>query len=470
MTTGIVLHSLGIKARLGAALVLLAGLAACEDERHLPRNSRHWVALSPEIQSLMSEKAVTAQSPILFRAFKRESELEVWKADATGEYKLLKTYPMCRWSGQLGPKKNEGDRQVPEGFYSITPQLLNPNSSFYLSFNIGYPNAFDRSLGRDGSHIMVHGACSSRGCFSMTDKQMADIYALSREAFAGGQKAIHMQSLPFRFTPENLARYRADENLPFWKNLKEGADIFDLTKREPQVAACSRRYVFNATAADGRALEASSACPTLNRDESLVAALESKSRSDETRIAELVKSGVKPVKSVYQDGDQHASFKHGLHAMSHAVDPVRRATPVPQGVSRVAEVSQPDALAHGPVDVPADEARGLNRTQLLAKAQIVRQQEMAALMPAAEKPPAATPALRPAASGTATATTPAVRPAGAPTPSATALAPQPQPEAGQPAFYQRWMSGLGNLTASALGTSEEKPGAETPGPVPPKRR
>ncbi len=84
---------------------------------------------------------------------------------------LLKTFPMCRWSGQLGPKVKEGDRQVPEGFYTITPGAMNPNSSFYLSFNVGYPNNFDRQLGRSGAHIMVHGDCSSMGCFAMTTRR-----------------------------------------------------------------------------------------------------------------------------------------------------------------------------------------------------------------------------------------------------------------------------------------------------------
>ena len=236
---------LGVKfskpAFLGSAVAGALLLGGCSDDGRLSSNSRHYVAISPQMEATMSEKGMNARAPILFRAYKKESELEVWKQTSTGEYALLKTFPMCRWSGQLGPKKVEGDRQVPEGFYSITPAQLNPNSSYYLSFNVGYPNAYDRSLGRTGAHIMVHGACSSMGCFSMTDEQVADIYALAREAFGGGQKAIQMQSLPFRMTAQNLAKYRSDENMPFWKNLKEGSDHFDVTKREPQVAVCGRR-------------------------------------------------------------------------------------------------------------------------------------------------------------------------------------------------------------------------------------
>ena len=117
----------------------------------------------------MDEKGTNQPAPILIRTYKKEAELEIWKMKADGQYALLKTYPMCRWSGQLGPKTREGDRQVPEGFYTITPGQMNPNSNYYLSFNVGYPNAYDRALGRTGGDIMVHGICSSAGCFSMTD-------------------------------------------------------------------------------------------------------------------------------------------------------------------------------------------------------------------------------------------------------------------------------------------------------------
>ena len=124
------------------------------------------------------------QSPILVRLFKQEAELEVWKQDRSGRFALLKTYPICRWSGDLGPKVREGDRQAPEGFYTISPGQMNPQSAYYLSFNTGYPNAFDRALGRTGSQLMVHGDCSSRGCYAMTDEQIAEIYSLGRESFS----------------------------------------------------------------------------------------------------------------------------------------------------------------------------------------------------------------------------------------------------------------------------------------------
>src|SRR5262249_10908701 len=157
----------------------------------------HMRAIAPIPQKLLSEmqaKGMTRSSPILVRIYKQESELELWKQTSGGSYALLKSYPICRWSGQLGPKKNEGDRQVPEGFYSVSPGQMNPNSNYYLSFDVGYPNAIDRAQGRSGGDIMVHGACSSRGCFAMTDKEVAEIYAVAREALGSGQPSFQLQS------------------------------------------------------------------------------------------------------------------------------------------------------------------------------------------------------------------------------------------------------------------------------------
>ena len=464
----------------GLALAVTTVLAGCSEDGRLPSNSRHYVPISPKMEALMSDKGMNARSPILLRAYKAESELEVWKQDSQGQYKLLKTFPMCRWSGQLGPKKVEGDRQVPEGFYSITPAQLNPNSSYYLSFNVGYPNAYDRALGRTGAHIMVHGACSSMGCFSMTDEQVADIYALAREAFGGGQKAIQMQSLPFRMTAQNLAKYRADENMPFWKNLKEGSDHFDVTKREPQVAVCGRRYVFNAQAKDGGRFDAASACPPIQQDESIVSAVREKSQHDEQQVAQLIQSGVKPVKRIYQDGDQHPSFKHSIYAQVPVADPARQATVVPQGASKVAEVSRPDALDTGAVELPHEQTKGLNRQQLLAKAQAAKQQELAALTtpaapaaaPAASTVAAPKTAAQPAkanAAQPAKATAAAPAAAAAPASSASALvAAEPAVKKEDPAFYQKWMGTLGSLTASSSEATTEVAPQAVQAPAPPK--
>ncbi len=206
-------------------------------------------ANKPIPQKLITEiaaKEMDPQSPILVRLFKQEAELEVWKQDKTGRFALLTTYPICRWSGELGPKVKEGDRQAPEGFYNISPAQMNPESQFYLSFNMGYPNAFDRSLGRTGAHLMVHGDCSSRGCYAMTDEQISEIYALGRESFFGGQRSFQVQAYPFRMTAQNMAKHRGNPNMPFWKMLKQGNDHFEVTQLEPKVDVCEQRYVFNA--------------------------------------------------------------------------------------------------------------------------------------------------------------------------------------------------------------------------------
>ncbi len=213
--------------------------------------------------------------------------MEIWKQQDGGRYALLKTYSICKWSGKLGPKKQEGDRQAPEGFYTVKPAQMNPKSSYYLSFNIGYPNAYDRSLGRTGSNLMVHGACSSAGCYSMTDKDAGEIFSLARDAFRGGQRAFEIQALPFRLTPENLARHRDDANMDFWRMLKVGYDSFELTRVPPKVDVCDRHYVFNADAGDA-SFDASAACPAYTVPPALAAALERKEAEDDAKFAAAV--------------------------------------------------------------------------------------------------------------------------------------------------------------------------------------
>lgn len=185
-------------------------------------------------------------APVLIRIYKEESTLEVWKQNRSGKFALLSSYPICKFSGTLGPKLVQGDYQAPEGFYDITPSQMNPNSSEYLAFNTGFPNAFDRSLGRTGSFLMVHGGCRSVGCYAMTDAAMDEIYALVDEAFKGGQEKVQLQAFPFRMTARNFAGHASDPNIPFWSMLKAGNDAFLATEQPPKVAVCDRRYVFNA--------------------------------------------------------------------------------------------------------------------------------------------------------------------------------------------------------------------------------
>src|SRR6266480_4075787 len=279
-----------------AALVAGVLLAGCNsDEISLANNAKANQPVPPKLVADMAEKNMDLQSPMLVRLFKQEAELEVWKQDRTGRFALLKTYPICRWSGDLGPKVREGDRQAPEGFYSITPAQMNPQSQFYLSFNTGYPNAFDQALGRSGSQLMVHGDCSSRGCYAMTDEQIAEIYSLGRESFFGGQRSFQLQAYPFRMTPVNMAKHRNNPNMPFWKMIKEGHDHFEVTRQEPKVDFCEKKYVFDAAkpsdATKDPVFDASAKCPAYVIPQEIADAVQQKQQEDQAETAKLIAKG-----------------------------------------------------------------------------------------------------------------------------------------------------------------------------------
>ncbi|WP_338829628.1 murein L,D-transpeptidase family protein [Bradyrhizobium sp. 27S5] len=308
-------HRTLVRALLTSA-VLAAGilLAGCDsDQISLAQNAKANQPVTPKLLAAMVEKDMDLQSPMLVRLFKQEAELEVWKQDRSGRMALLKTYPICRWSGDLGPKVREGDRQAPEGFYSINPSQMNPQSAYYLSFNTGYPNAFDKALGRTGSQLMVHGDCSSRGCYAMTDEQIAEIYSLGRESFFGGQKAFQLQAYPFRMTPVNMAKHRNNPNMPFWKMIKEGYDHFEVTKHEPKVDFCEKKYVFDAVKAPNATrdpvFDASAKCPAYVIPDEIASAVREKEQQDAAETAKLVSKGT-PVARLNTgiDGGMNAIF------------------------------------------------------------------------------------------------------------------------------------------------------------------
>jgi murein L,D-transpeptidase YafK len=276
-----------------AAGVLLAGCNS--NEISLANNAKANQPVPPKLVADMAAKDMDLQSPMLVRLFKQEAELEVWKQDRSGRFALLKTYPICRWSGDLGPKVREGDRQAPEGFYSITPAQMNPQSAYYLSFNTGYPNAFDQALGRTGSQLMVHGDCSSRGCYAMTDEQIAEIYSLGRESFFGGQRAFQLQAYPFKMTPVNMAKHRNNPNMPFWKMIKEGWDHFEVTRQEPKVDFCEKKYVFDAQKApDAKrdpVFNASAQCPAYVIADDVAEAVREKQQQDQAETNKLIARG-----------------------------------------------------------------------------------------------------------------------------------------------------------------------------------
>lgn len=261
-------------ARAGLVVAAIA-LAGCTEATLSDVSPKATKQLPQELVQSMRAKGMTTTSPIMVRIFKEESKLEVWKQKDNGRYDLAAAYDICKWSGRLGPKFTEGDRQAPEGFYMVRPHQMNPKSSYHLSFNIGFPNAYDRVHGRSGQHLMVHGACSSAGCYSMTDEQVEQIYAFARDAFKGGQTEFQIQAFPFRMTAANMARYKDDPNYGFWKMLKEGYDHFEITKVPPKVDVCGGQYVFNRVAEPGKAFQANAACPVTTRPEKLEVAYRS---------------------------------------------------------------------------------------------------------------------------------------------------------------------------------------------------
>ena len=199
---------------------------------------------TPDVGQLaqrLSSKGLQEGAEVFIRIFKAESELELWMRKGD-RFVLLDTYPMCHWSGTLGPKLAEGDKQNPEGFYKIRRRHLHLAGRWPRSLNLGFPNPFDKSQSRTGSYILVHGGCSSTGCFAMTDPVMQEIYGLTEKAMRGGQQIVNIHVFPFRMTDANMALHAQSEWRDFWANLKEGYDAFETTHVPPQVMVCDKRY------------------------------------------------------------------------------------------------------------------------------------------------------------------------------------------------------------------------------------
>jgi murein L,D-transpeptidase YafK len=247
---------------IGAGLAALLALAPSwlwldPERRAIALTRAHYFALAkanrplpgtPDLAALdqrLAAHGVTAGAPVLIRIFKREFELELWLA-RDGVFHRFAIYPICRWSGGLGPKHRTGDHQAPEGFYTVAAGQLNPASRWYRSFNLGFPNAYDRVHGRTGSALMVHGGCSSVGCYAMTNPVMGEIWRLVTAALANGQKRFQVQAYPFRMTDEALAAKADDPDIGLWRSLKIGHDLFERTLLAPRVEVCRGAYRFEA--------------------------------------------------------------------------------------------------------------------------------------------------------------------------------------------------------------------------------
>jgi murein L,D-transpeptidase YafK len=205
--------------------------------------------LAEDVERRLAARSMKLGSPLLIRIFKSESELEVW-IDVGGRFELFTTYPVCNWSGTLGPKLAEGDKQSPEGLYMIGPRQLRQSARWRRSLDLGFPNTFDRVSKRTGSDLLLHGGCTSTGCYAMTDQVIEEIFFLSEAALDDGQKHIQVHAFPFRMTAENLAAHAGTEWHGFWANLKEAHDFFERTRKAPTVSVCSKRYVVGEAVSD----------------------------------------------------------------------------------------------------------------------------------------------------------------------------------------------------------------------------
>ncbi len=198
-----------------------------------------------QLEERLAAAGLKLGAPIFIRLFKAESELEIWMKKGE-RFVLFATYPMCHWSGTLGPKQMEGDRQNPEGFYAINRRNLHRSGRWPNSLNVGYPNRLDRGLDRTGSYILIHGGCTSVGCFAMTDGVAKEIFKLANRALRAGQKRIDLHAFPFRMTQANLDRFSDDQWADFWRDLKNGYDAFNATRIPPTVSVCNNRYEIKA--------------------------------------------------------------------------------------------------------------------------------------------------------------------------------------------------------------------------------
>lgn len=227
-------------------LIFITALSACAAQPNWLSSAKARKELPSKLLSKMQRLDMQKNAPLLIRIFKKEKQLEIWKQQDTGEFALLTDYNICAWSGKLGPKYMLHDRQTPEGIYEIGIDNMNALSHYYLAINIGYPNEFDVANHRTGDHLMIHGGCSSSGCYAMgSNNNIEQIYALIRDAFLGGQHTIQIQAYPFKMKARNMALYRFDNNFTFWGNLKQAYDIFNLTHFPVTYRIRNKKYFFD---------------------------------------------------------------------------------------------------------------------------------------------------------------------------------------------------------------------------------
>ncbi len=213
------------------------------------RATRIAAKVSPRLKAEVAGKSLKWGAPVYMRLFKESNELELWMQGSgkNGEYVLFRNYKICYWSGTLGPKLKQGDKQSPEGFYQVNAGRMNPQSRYHLSFDLGYPNAYDRAKKRTGNYLMVHGNCVSIGCYAMGDDNIEEIYTLTSAALKNGQKNVAVHCFPFRMLKVRMIQddVRKSPWLPFWQNLQKAYQAFEIEWRPPGVTVKNGHYVIN---------------------------------------------------------------------------------------------------------------------------------------------------------------------------------------------------------------------------------
>ncbi len=205
---------------------------------------------SPILSKQLQAKQLRLGNAIFIRIIKKApgylyGVLELWvQGNNVDTFLLFKKYPICYYSGGLGPKHYEGDGKSPEGFYFVNRNRLNQYSNYHRAFNIGYPNAYDRSKKYTGGYIMIHGSCCSIGCYAMTNKYIDEIWTMGIKALAGGQAFFRVHIFPFYMNESNMKKYYSNKNIYFWENLKQGFDFFETHKYPPNVRVSKGKYVF----------------------------------------------------------------------------------------------------------------------------------------------------------------------------------------------------------------------------------
>jgi len=226
-----------------AAIILTLSLSACAsfDTYRDPRRG-----LAPQSASLVvaTEKVgATTRSPTLIRIFKETKELELWKMTKDGKFEIVRTYDICAFSGTLGPKLKQGDRQAPEGFYNISSGQLNYNSIRFLSLNTGFPNQYDKEHNSTGHALMIHGGCDSAGCYAIEDGPIQELFTAVRDSLKAGQKSVQLQIYPFRMSKWAMYNNSNNKNIDFWHQLKFGYDKFELTQKPLDVSVNRGKYI-----------------------------------------------------------------------------------------------------------------------------------------------------------------------------------------------------------------------------------